>query len=77
MRSVAVEWAPFGIAVNAIAPAIWTPMYDKTRASMTADQLAHHDQALRTSIPLGGKLVDVDTDLVPVVEFLQGMALAS
>src|SRR5690606_33927453 len=34
-RTVAREWGPYGITVNAIAPAIWTPMYDATRASMS------------------------------------------
>jgi NAD(P)-dependent dehydrogenase (short-subunit alcohol dehydrogenase family) len=34
-RSIAGEWGKYNIRVNAIAPAIWTPMYDKTRASMT------------------------------------------
>ncbi|WP_336880996.1 SDR family NAD(P)-dependent oxidoreductase [Rhodococcus globerulus] len=72
VRSVAVEWAPFGITVNAIAPAIWTPMYDRTRASMTEEQLAQHDRDLIGSIPVGGKLGDIDADLVPVLEFLAG-----
>lgn len=71
-RTAAIEWAPFAVTVNAIAPAIWTPMYDTTRAAMTPTQLAQHDQALRTSIPLGGKLGDVDADLVPVLAFLAG-----
>lgn len=70
-RTVAVEWAQFGITANAVAPAIWTPMYEKTRASMTPEQLAEHDRKLSTQIPLGGKLGDVD-DLVPVIEFLAG-----
>jgi NAD(P)-dependent dehydrogenase (short-subunit alcohol dehydrogenase family) len=72
MRSIAVEWARFGITVNAIAPAIWTPMYDTTRASMTAEQLEAHDELLAKSVPLGGKLGDVDRDLVPVLAFLSG-----
>lgn len=70
MRSIAVEWAPHGITVNAIAPAIWTPMYDKTRASFTPEQLAAHDAGLAKSIPLGGRLGDVERDFVPVLAFL-------
>lgn len=68
-RTIAVEWAQFGITANSIAPAIWTPMYEKTRASMRDEQLAEHDRKLSTQIPLGGKLGSVE-DLVPVLEFL-------
>lgn len=68
-RTIAVEWAQFGITANSVAPAIWTPMYEKTRASMTDEQLAEHDRKLSSQIPLGGKLGNVD-DLVPVLEFL-------
>ncbi|SHN16431.1 SDR family NAD(P)-dependent oxidoreductase [Cryptosporangium aurantiacum] len=70
MRSIAVEWGTYGITVNAIAPAIWTPMYDKTRASMSPEQLAAHDAMLKQSVPLGGKLGDIERDFVPVVTFL-------
>ncbi len=45
-------------------------MYDKTRDSMSADQLAAHDAALKVAIPIGGKLGDIRRDLVPVVAFL-------
>jgi NAD(P)-dependent dehydrogenase (short-subunit alcohol dehydrogenase family) len=72
MRTAAAEWAPHGVTVNAIAPAIWTPMYDSTRASMTPEALTQHDRDLTISIPLGGKLGDVDADLVPVLAFLAG-----
>lgn len=74
VRSIAVEWAPFGITVNAVAPAIWTPMYDRTRASFTPEQLAQHDAGMAKSIPLGGRLGDVDRDLVPVVAFMASPA---
>lgn len=69
-RSIAVEWAPYAITVNAIAPAIWTPMYDKTRSEMSEEQLAAHDAQKRRAIPLGGKLGDVARDFVPVMAFL-------
>ncbi|MGA5508213.1 SDR family NAD(P)-dependent oxidoreductase [Streptomyces umbrinus] len=71
-RSTAVEWGPCGITVNAIAPAIWTPMYDKTRASISAGQLAEHDAQMAKAVPLGGRLGDVERDLVPVLAFLAG-----
>lgn len=69
-RSIAVEWAPYGIRVNAIAPAISTPMYQKTRSELTPAQLADHDRQMAAAVPLGGKLGDVGRDLVPVLAFL-------
>lgn len=50
-RTVAQEWAPYNIRVNAIAPAIWTPMYDKTRAEMSPEQLTAHDAMMARVIP--------------------------
>jgi NAD(P)-dependent dehydrogenase (short-subunit alcohol dehydrogenase family) len=72
VRSIAVEWAPNGIAVNAVAPSIKTPMYANTRSLMTPAELAEHDADMRRRIPLGGELGDVDRDLVPVLAFLGG-----
>lgn len=69
-RSVAREWGAQSIRVNAVAPAIWTPMYDKTRSETTGAQLAEHDKTLAMAIPLGGKLGQIGSDLVPVVAFL-------
>lgn len=69
-RTVAQEWGPHGISVNAIAPGMWTPMYDTTRAGMTADQLEAHDRMMAMMIPLGGRLGDPDRDMAPVLVFL-------
>lgn len=69
-RTVAQEWGAFNIRVNAIAPAIWTPMYDKTRAEMSPEQLGAHDAYMAKIIPLGGRLGDMAKDLVPVLAFL-------
>jgi NAD(P)-dependent dehydrogenase (short-subunit alcohol dehydrogenase family) len=69
-RTVAVEWGRYNITVNAIAPAIWTPMYDKTRSWMTAEQLEAHDVHMAANVPIGGKLGDVEKDFVPVLTFL-------
>ncbi|MFB9187124.1 SDR family NAD(P)-dependent oxidoreductase [Dactylosporangium sucinum] len=73
-RTLAIEWAPYGITVNAIAPAIWTPMYDKTRSEMSPEALAAHDAALKRTIPLGGRLGDIERDFLPVIAFVASPA---
>jgi NAD(P)-dependent dehydrogenase (short-subunit alcohol dehydrogenase family) len=69
-RSVAKEWGRYGITVNALAPAISTPMYAKTRSQMTPDQVAAHDERLEQDMPIGGRLGDAEHDLAPVIRFL-------
>jgi NAD(P)-dependent dehydrogenase (short-subunit alcohol dehydrogenase family) len=71
-RTVAQEWAPYGITVNAVVPAMWTPMYDAHRARMSDAERATHDRMMRAAIPLGGQLGDPDRDLAPVMVFLAG-----
>lgn len=56
--------------MNAIAPGMWTPMYESTRSGMTAEQLELHDRGMTSLIPLGGKLGDPDRDMAPVLVFL-------
>lgn len=69
-RSVAASWGKYGITVNAIAPAIWTPMYEETRATMTSAQLAEHDADQRKKRHIGGKLGDPERDFLPLMIFL-------
>lgn len=71
-RTVAREWGPLGITVNAIAPAMWTPMYVATRASMGTEQLQQHDAYMAGQIPIGGRLGEPARDLAPVLVFLAG-----
>lgn len=69
-RAVAQEWAPHNIRVNAVAPAMWTGMYDDYRKRLSAEELAEHDAVMAAQIPLGGKLGDPEKDLVPILVFL-------
>ena len=69
-RTIAQEWGHYGISANAIAPGMWTPMYDATRAGMTPEQLEAHDRGMAMMIPLGGRLGDADSDMAPVLVFL-------
>ena len=69
-RSVAREWGPKGIRVNAVLPYVVTPMYAQFRAALSPEELAAHDQATAEQIPLGGKFGNPDEDLAPVLVFL-------
>jgi NAD(P)-dependent dehydrogenase (short-subunit alcohol dehydrogenase family) len=73
-RTLALEWARYAITVNAMAPAIWTPMYDITRSEMSPEQLAAHDAALARTVPLGGRLGDIERDFLPVIAFVASRA---
>ena len=69
-RSVAREWGPKAIRVNAVLPYIVTPMYAEFRAALSPDELMAHDRATAEQVPLGGKFGDADKDLSPVLVFL-------
>jgi NAD(P)-dependent dehydrogenase (short-subunit alcohol dehydrogenase family) len=69
-RSIAHEWGRHGITVNTILPAIWTEMYEESRARYTPEQLRAHEASIASRLPVGGKLGDPVQDLAPVVAFL-------
>lgn len=73
-RSVAREWGPKGIRVNAVLPYVVTPMYAEFRAALSPEDLAAHDKATAEQIPLGGKFGNPDKDLAPVLVFLASEA---
>ena len=69
-RTVAAEWGPYGIRVNAVNPIISTPMYEETRNNMTPEQRKANDEKVKQIIPLGGAYGDAERDLAPVMIFL-------
>jgi NAD(P)-dependent dehydrogenase (short-subunit alcohol dehydrogenase family) len=69
-RTIAYEWGKYGIAANAMAPAIRTSGYEKHRARMNPEQLKEHDAELSKFFPLGGTLGDPDRDFAPVMVFM-------
>lgn len=69
-RSVARQWGPAGIRVNAVLPYVVTPMYERFREALSPERLAEHDEQVKTAIPLGGRFGDPAIDLAPVMVFL-------
>jgi NAD(P)-dependent dehydrogenase (short-subunit alcohol dehydrogenase family) len=69
-RSVARDWGPHGVRVNAVLPYVVTPMYEEFRKALSPEELAAHDKSTAEQIPLGGKFGDPVLDLAPVLVFL-------
>ena len=69
-RTVAREWGPYRIRVNAIAPGMVTPMYEAHVARLPAEAREAVSGRLAQDIPLGGTLGDPDADMAPVMVFL-------
>jgi NAD(P)-dependent dehydrogenase (short-subunit alcohol dehydrogenase family) len=68
-RTAAASWGDAGVRVNAILPAIATPMYDEAMSRLTPEQADAHRWQNEESIALGKKYGDPDRDLGPVMVF--------
>ena len=73
-RTAAATWGPSGVRVNAILPAIATPMYDEAIARLTPEQAEAHRWQNEESIAMGKKYGDPDRDLAPVMVFFASNA---
>jgi NAD(P)-dependent dehydrogenase (short-subunit alcohol dehydrogenase family) len=69
-RTAAAAWGADGIRVNAILPAIATPMYDAAIARLDDDGRTAHHWMNEATIALGQQYGDPDRDLGPVMVFL-------
>ena len=68
-RTIALEWAQYGIRCNTVSPLVKTPLLDEVRATLSDEDRAAHEFHFEKSVPLG-RLGDVETDLAPVLVFL-------
>ncbi|MFW6640888.1 SDR family NAD(P)-dependent oxidoreductase [Nocardiopsis algeriensis] len=71
-RTAAAAWGADGVRVNAILPAIATPMYEEAKDRMDEAQLTAHFWQNEQSIAMGQAYGDPDRDLGPVMVFLAG-----
>jgi NAD(P)-dependent dehydrogenase (short-subunit alcohol dehydrogenase family) len=69
-RTAAAAWGTDNVRVNAILPAIATPMYEEAKAKMSEEQLQAHYWQNEASISMGQAYGDPDADLAPVMVFL-------
>jgi NAD(P)-dependent dehydrogenase (short-subunit alcohol dehydrogenase family) len=69
-RTAAATWGADGVRVNAVLPAILTPMAEEYLASLSEDELAEVRARNMAPIALGQSYGDADRDLGPVMVFL-------
>ena len=69
-RTAAGTWGADNIRVNAILPAMDTPMYRNALAQASAEQTEINKQVNLATIYMGGKYGDPDKHLGPVMVFL-------
>lgn len=67
-RALAAEWGRYGINVVTVSPVAYTPMTERSRATLTSEQQVAFD-ARMTHVPLG-RNGDPEQDIAPVLVFL-------
>ncbi|MET0984659.1 MAG: SDR family NAD(P)-dependent oxidoreductase [Steroidobacteraceae bacterium] len=73
-RAAAQAWGRYGITVNAIAPIMATEVAQKFIDSLDAPARAAMEAEAKARIPMGGRMGDPATDLVPFLLFLASPA---
>jgi 2-hydroxycyclohexanecarboxyl-CoA dehydrogenase len=68
-RTLALEWAQFGIRCNTVSPLVKTPLFDEVVAGLSEADRTQYEIHFEKSVPLG-RLGDIETDLAPVLVFL-------
>ncbi|WP_342660122.1 Dihydroanticapsin 7-dehydrogenase [Rhodococcus ruber] len=71
-RTIAVEWAKFGVRANVVHPSASTSMLEQHLSKMTDEEKAAYAEMMRQKVPLGGEFGDPDRDIAPVITFLVG-----
>lgn len=69
-RTIAVEWAKYGIRANVVHPSAATAMLEQHINKMNDEEKAAYAEVMRQKVPLGGKFGDPDDDIAPVITFL-------
>lgn len=71
-RTIAVEWAKYGIRANVVHPSAATSMLEQHLSKMNDEEKAAYAEVMRQKVPLGGEFGDPDRDIAPVITFLVG-----
>jgi len=71
-RAAARAWGAYDITVNAIAPTMNTDVAQRYLASLEPEVRARMDEERRAATPLGGRLGEVEDDLLPLILLLTG-----
>ncbi|MDB5575566.1 MAG: oxidoreductase [Bradyrhizobium sp.] len=71
-RAVAQAWGRYDITVNAIAPTMRTEVADKYLDRLDPEQRRQVDAERARITPMGGRLGEVERDLMPLILLLAG-----
>jgi len=71
-RAVAIAWGPYDVTVNAIAPTMGTDVAEHYLAQLDPEERRKLEEDRKRVSPLGGRLGEVEQDLLPLVRLLAG-----
>jgi len=71
-RAVAAAWGAYDVTVNAIAPTMGTDVAERYLAQLDPKERRKLEEDRKRFSPLGGRLGNVERDLLPLVRLLAG-----